>query len=128
MLYSRPLEYQLNFSISMINYNEKSFRPVLNSENGETSAETIFHYIQQGNILSSSYFGGKILQGHLIGFVDEHGQIHMRYHQVNVDHELMTGICHSVPEVLPSGKLRLHESWQWTSGDFSKGSSILEEI
>src|SRR5690606_10073422 len=97
MLYSRPLEYQLNFSISMINYNEKSFRPVLNSENGETSAETIFHYIQQGNILSSSYFGGKILQGHLIGFVDEHGQIHMRYHQVNVDHELMTGICHSVP-------------------------------
>jgi hypothetical protein len=112
----------------MINYNGRSFRPVLNSENGETSAETIFHYIQEGNILSSTYSGGKILHGHLLGLVDPNGQINMRYHQVNASLELMTGICHTVPEVLPNGKLRLHETWQWTSGDLSKGNSILEEI
>ena len=112
----------------MINYHGKIFRPVLNSENGETSKETVFHYQQQGNILTSEYSGGKILQGHLIGLVDEDGKIEMRYHQVNCSNELMTGICRSVPEILPNGKIRLHETWQWTSGDFSEGNSILEEI
>ena len=112
----------------MINYHGKSFRPVQNSENGETSAETIFQYRQEENILTSTYSGGKIKTGHLIGLVDGKGQIEMRYHQVNSSGELMTGICRSVPEVLPNGKIRLHETWQWTSGDFSSGSSILEEI
>lgn len=112
----------------MINYHNKSFRPVQNSENGETSGETIFLYQQRGNILSSDYAGGKIKKGHLIGLVDELGQIDMRYHQVNERNELMTGVCKSVPELLPNGKIRLHETWQWTSGDLSEGSSVLEEV
>ena len=112
----------------MINYHDKVFRPVQNSENGETSAETIFRYVQKGNILTSSYEGGKILSGQLIGLVDEEGVIEMRYHQVNTTNELMTGICRSIPEILPNGKIRLHETWQWTSGDLSKGNSILEEL
>jgi len=111
----------------MINYNNKSFRPISNSENGETSNETIFHYKQTGNILSSEYSGGKIKYGHLIGLVDANGTIEMRYHQVNNKDELMTGICVSKPEILANGKIRLHESWKWTSGDQSKGESIIEE-
>jgi len=51
----------------------------------------------------------------------------MRYHQVNQKGELMTGMCKSMPEILENGKIRLHESWEWTSGDKSKGSSIIEE-
>lgn len=112
----------------MINYHGKLFRPIQNSENGETSAETIFQYQHEGNILTSDYSGGKIKKGHLIGLVDENGQIEMRYHQINTENELMTGICRSVPEVLPNGKIRLYETWQWTSGDLSSGNSILEEI
>lgn len=111
----------------MINYNNKSFRPISNSENGETSNETIFHYKQTGSILSSEYSGGKIKYGHLIGLVDTNGTIEMRYHHVNDKDELMTGICVSKPEILANGKIRLHESWEWTSGDQSKGESIIDE-
>lgn len=111
-----------------MNYHNKLFKPQHNSENGETSAETIFHYQQQGNILTSEYSGGKILKGHLIGLVDENGNIDMRYHQVNVRGELMTGVCKSSPEILANGKVRIHETWEWTSGDFSKGYSVLEEV
>ena len=111
----------------MINYNNKIFKPVSNTANGETSDETIFHYRQEGTILTAAYSGGKIKRGHLIGLVDELGNIDMRYHQVNEKGELMTGICQSTPEVLSTGKIRLHESWEWTSGDRSKGNSILEE-
>lgn len=111
----------------MINYNNKVFKPVSNAENGETSNETVFHYKQEGNILTSEYSGGKIIKGHLIGLVDKAGNIEMRYHQVNEKGELMTGFCSSKPEILSHGKIRLHETWQWTSGDLSKGNSIIEE-
>ena len=110
-----------------INYNNKKFRPVSNTDNGETSNETLFLYKQVGNILTSEYSGGKIKYGHLIGLVDKHGNIEMRYHQVNEKGELMTGICISKPEILSNGKIRLHEIWEWTSGDKSKGQSIIEE-
>lgn len=112
----------------MKNYNNKKFRPVSNTENGETSEETLFHYFQNGNILTCTYSGGQIVHGHLIGLVDENGNIDMRYHQVNDQGKMMTGICQSTPEILKDGRIRLHEVWQWTSGDGSKGSSILEEV
>ncbi|UII24102.1 n-acetylglutamate synthase [Fulvivirga ligni] len=111
-----------------MNYHHKKFRPLSNSENGEISEDTIFHYHQEGNILTCEYSGSQIKKGHLIGLVDEDGNINMRYHQINAKGELMTGICQSTPEVLPSGKVRLHEKWQWTSGDMSHGESLLEEI
>jgi hypothetical protein len=110
-----------------MNYNDKKFRPISNTENGETSNETLFHYKQTGNMLTAEYSGGKIKYGHLIGLVDEFGNITMRYHQINENDELMTGICFSTPEILENGKIRLHESWEWTSGDQSKGTSIIEE-
>lgn len=111
-----------------MNYNGKKFRPILNTENGETSDETLFHYKQEGDLLTAEYSGGKVKYGHLIGLVDEAGNIEMRYHQLNLAGQLMTGICISKPEILASGKIRLHETWEWTSGDKSKGKSTLEEV
>ena len=111
-----------------MDYNNKRFRPIQNTKNGEISTETIFNYKQEGEILTAEYRGGEIVKGHLIGLVDETGKIQMRYHQVNKKGELMTGICFSEPQFLPNGKLRLHESWEWTSGNKSKGKSIVEEI
>ena len=111
----------------LINYHNKCFKPVSTSINGEVSDETVFRYAQSGNILTCTYSGGRIQTGHLIGLIDMEGKIDMRYHQVNENGELMTGMCTSTPEFLPDGKIRLHEAWQWTSGDRSKGNSILEE-
>ena len=111
-----------------MNYNNKKFRVVLNSDNGETSDETIFEYKQQDNILTSDYKGGQIVKGHLIGLVDEHGNIEMRYHQINLKGELMTGICSSKPKIESNGKIRLYEEWKWTSGDKTSGKSVLEEV
>ncbi|WP_313512773.1 n-acetylglutamate synthase [Sphingobacterium sp.] len=111
----------------MVNYHNKTFRTVSNSQNGETSSETIFHYKQVGNIVFADYQGGNIKYGHLLGLVSEYGTIEMTYHQVNSRGALMTGKCESIPEILDNGKVRLHENWEWTSGDFSKGKSIVEE-
>ncbi|MBC7933764.1 MAG: n-acetylglutamate synthase [Rhizobacter sp.] len=112
----------------MISYNNKYFRPVNNTANGETSAATIFHYMQEDNIITAVYAGGRILKGQLIGLADADGKLTLRYQQVNDKGELMTGICLSAPEIMANGKLRLKEKWKWTSGDFSEGESVIEEI
>ncbi|MBL7828130.1 MAG: hypothetical protein JNJ57_15980 [Saprospiraceae bacterium] len=111
-----------------INYNQKIFRPVVNSDNGEVSGETTFYYQQHDQIVTGSYGGGEILLGHLIAVVEPDGCLDMRYHHLNRAGELQTGVCRSVPEILPNGKIRLHETWRWTSGDGSTGHSIIEEV
>ena len=111
----------------MINYDNKVFIPVSNSENGEVDSGMQFLYRQKENILTSTYSGDRIRSGHLIAIVDENGGLDMRYHQINDQGEIMTGFCKSTPEIMENGKIRLYEKWQWTSGDFSEGDSVLEE-
>ena len=111
-----------------VHYGGRLFRPMSTEGTSDTDSETIFKYEQRRGLLTGTYSGGQISYGHLIGLVDELGHIDMRYHHLTVDGELKTGICRSVPEFLDSGKIRLHESWQWMSGNCEKGTSILEEL
>src|SRR5690349_10641365 len=111
----------------MINYDNRTFRSVQNTLNGEVTEETTFIYQQEGRLVSAVYNGGTVLFGQLIATVDDNGELDMRYHHLNIYGELKTGICHSIPEILPSGKIRLHERWRWTSEE-GEGESVLEEI
>jgi hypothetical protein len=109
-------------------YDGKRFRSVANAANGEVGAETVFHYHQDGDVVLADYAGGQIRKGALVARVDAAGVLDMRYAHVNERGELATGECRSVPERLADGRLRLHETWQWTSGDRSSGTSVIEEI
>ena len=111
-----------------INYDNKKFKAVSNSDNGEVEEGMIFNYQQDGNILSCSYAGASIRKGQLLGKVLEDGSLDFRYQQMSTSGDLMTGMCKSVPEILENGKIRLYETWEWTSGDCSNGTSILEEV
>ncbi|MDQ3649025.1 MAG: n-acetylglutamate synthase [Acidobacteriota bacterium] len=111
-----------------INYHDRFLISVSNSVSGEVGADTVFHYRQRGAVVWATYEGGQIQFGTLVATVKNDGALDMRYQHVNRDGELMTGNCRSTPELLPDGRLRLHESWHWTSGDGSRGESIIEEI
>ena len=111
-----------------INYHNRKFASVQNSETGEVSSETTFYYHQKGNLVWAEYSGGGIVFGTLIAKVLEGNSLEMRYQHLNKQAELMTGRCLSTPEIMPNGKIRLHEKWQWTSGDLSTGESTIEEI
>ena len=111
-----------------INYNSKKFSVFENSENGELSTDLIFEYKQNGNVLTCNYQGGEVVSGHLLGNVDNEGNIEMLYHQINTKGELKSGKCFSKPEITKNGKIKLHESWEWMTGNKSKGESVLIEI
>lgn len=110
------------------NLEGKIFHSVSNSDNGEVDSDTLFHYHQDGEIISADYYGGRIIKGHLIGKMLKTGQLDFRYHHINKDLQLMAGKCLSTPELLPDGRIKFIEKWQWLSGDNSLGQSVIEEI
>ena len=111
-----------------ISYDNRKFRSVANSDNGEVGGDTIFHYHQDGNVVWADYAGGEIVRGTLIANILTDDSPDMRYQHINRRGELMTGTCRSFPEQLPDGRLRLNEEWQWTCGDNSSGYSVIEEL
>ena len=111
-----------------INYDNRAFRSISNSENGEVSGETVFHYQHDGDVVWAEYSGGEIVRGTLLAKVLADDSLEMRYRHISRRGDLMTGTCKSIPELLPDGRIRLHEKWQWTCGDHSSGESVIEEI
>lgn len=111
-----------------INYDGRRFRGIENSDTGEVSHRTTFHYRQKDDLVWATYEGGSIRLGTLVATVGEDGSLDMRYNHVSVDGALCTGTCRSQPEVLPDGRVRLYEAWIWTSGREGSGTSVVEEF
>jgi len=112
----------------MINLNNKKFRSVSNTDNGEVDEATIFEYHQNGKIIWATYSGGSIEFGTLMGTMDENGVISFNYQHYNNDDEYKIGKCVSTPQILSNNKIRYYEKWQWLNGDKSSGESIIEEV
>lgn len=111
----------------MINYNNKKFKLISVEGNSELEETFVFHYMQNENIITSIYSGENILYGHLLGKVDNQGVINSKYHQIDINNNIMAGKCIASP-MEKNGKLYLNEKWQWTAGKKGKGRSILEEV
>jgi uncharacterized protein (AIM24 family) len=110
------------------NINNKTFRSISNSANGEVNSETHFHYEQDGDVIFANYYGGNIVKGHLVGKQLSTGQLEFLYHHINTNGELMAGKCTSTPQATEGGKLKFIEKWQWVTGNKSEGESEIIEI
>ena len=123
------LEMYKNVNVNYkINYDNKIFTSIENTENGETNNETLFFYHQNKEIIWAEYYGGKIKKGFLLGFIKQNGDLEFNYEHININNETKTGICNSIPKILENGSIELLEKWEWTNGDKSKGESKIIEI
>lgn len=111
----------------MINYNNRKFSSVENTDNGEVSSNTYFYYKQEGNILYADYEGGSVVKGKLIGIVHNDDSLEFRYNHVNTNDEIRGGKCKSTPKIV-GGKIELHEKWQWLDSEQTEGASLIREI
>jgi len=126
--FPRPAEPSADPVPLAIDLNGRSFMTGENSQNGDTDGRTRFHYRQSGGRVWATYSGGRVRFGSLVAAGSRNGGLDMRYHHVDAEGELRTGTCASRPELLPDGRVRLIEDWQWTNGDGSRGHSVLEEV
>lgn len=111
-----------------IDLDGRRFRTVRNSDAGESSSQTVFHYRQKGSVVWATYRGGDVAFGTLLARADGAGRLDMVYQHLNKNGDFRSGRCRARTEVLPDGRYRLHETWEWTSGAAGKGSSVTEEV
>jgi len=109
-------------------FDHRVFLTAANTPNGNCTSDTRFRYRQNGGRIWATYDGGTVRFGSIVAVGDSRGRLDMRYQHVDVANQLRTGKCTASPEVLPDGRIRLLEEWQWTNGDFSEGRSVVEEI
>ena len=109
----------------MINYDARWFSPAGGpaDEKGRIAV-----YRQRGDLLWGEFAGGDARRGALTGRVDQNGHLEFGYCLVLVGGAVISGRCRSVPEVLPDGRIRLHETWERFGADAATGTSCIEEI
>lgn len=107
----------------------RRFRVLQNDVGGEADHLTVFHFRQDGNLVSADYRGGRVTAGRLLG-VFESDSINFHYVQANDRGEIRTGSATDSVHVLPDGRLRLIERWEWSgeSDDHKTGTLVLEEF
>jgi len=111
-----------------IDFDGRRFRTVRNSDAGESSSQTVFHYRQKGSVVWATYRGGDVAFGTLLARVSGAGRLEMVYQHLNKNGDFRSGRCRARTEVLPDGRYRLHEAWEWTGGDAGRGRSVTEEV
>ena len=108
-----------------LSFDGRRFAPV-GETGGEVGAGTVFEFGQDGDLVWARYAGGGIRLGFLVGTLAG-DVLSFRYAQVGLTGETATGHSTDRVELLPDGRLRLHETWEWESRPGS-GTSTLEEI
>src|SRR5688572_29379415 len=71
-----------------INYDNRRFVSLNNTDNGDVGSSTVFHYRHEGDVVWATYRGGSVVFGSLIARVDDSGRLDMRYQHLNSGGEL----------------------------------------
>lgn len=110
-----------------INFNNKLFKLVLNSDNGTVTQDTVFEYKQDGSLVTADYYGGSVKYGKIIAFLEE-ATLNMLYQCLTTQNELKAGKAAAQIELDKNGKMNLYVDWEWLEGGEIKGKSVYIEI
>jgi hypothetical protein len=109
-----------------INFNNKTFSLVENSENGKVNTDTIFEYKQKENLVTAEYFGGTIKYGKIVAFLQDK-QLNMLYQCITIDNELKAGKAIADITFTEDNKLKLSLHWEWLGNNKETGTSVYVE-
>jgi hypothetical protein len=103
-----------------------SMRAVATGAGGQVDRNTLFSFSQEGGTVWAHYAGGAVEVGYLAGRLTD-GRLVFRYCQVDRQGEVHGGRSVCDLEVLPDGRLRLVEHFQWESRS-ENGTNVLEQV
>lgn len=105
-----------------INFNQKKFLLIDNSESGTVNTDTVFEYSQKGDIVTAVYQGGSILHGNILATLKGR-QLDMVYQCLTHDGDLKAGKALAEITLSTDNKLKLSLQWQWLNDSQETGTS-----
>ncbi|MGF6093257.1 hypothetical protein [Pseudomonas sp. 18175] len=116
-----------SFSLLGERLHNRRFAVVSNSQ-GLSGSGTVFHYLVDGDAISSTYQGGRIRIGTQVGRVTGADTIELLFQCLTLDGELLSGWSRGTVAVDKSGCTSLSFVWGWLSGATGGGESNYVEI
>lgn len=110
----------------MTNFDGKVFHLLANTGNGTSNTDTVFHYRQEGDLVTARFAGGSVLHGTIIA-LHKGDYLDMIYQLVTIDHELRSGKALAAISTTTEGKIQLNLNWEWLTGSDNKGTSAYLE-
>jgi len=108
--------------MSAFNFNNKTFSLIENSENGTVNSETLFHYKQEGNLVTADYYGGSIKYGKIIAHLSNK-TLDMLYQCITTENELKAGKAIAKISLTDNKKIKLALNWEWLGNKNEGGIS-----
>ena len=109
------------------NLHNRRFIPIAN-EKGLASGATIFHYLQEGDVITATYKGGAIASGNIVGRQTGPDEIALLFQCVTENRELKAGQSKGKITEDEQHNLLLTFEWNWLNGDLSGGFSYYREV
>ncbi|MBC5992676.1 hypothetical protein H8S84_07505 [Pontibacter sp. SD6] len=98
------------------------------NEKGLSNEDTIFHYFQDGQVITGKYKGGAIAEGFLVGKQTADDELELLFHCITTGNELRAGQSKGKITAATNGQLYLSFNWNWLNGDNSGGLSFYKEV
>ena len=105
-----------------IDFHNKSFSLIENSEKGTVNKDTIFEFQQAGDLVTATYYGGPVKMGKIIALL-KNDTLDMRYHCVTSENDLKAGKAIAKIAQTDLGKIKLTLHWEWLDSTNEKGIS-----
>jgi hypothetical protein len=107
--------------------NNRRFTVAGNTQ-GLSGTGTVFHYLVEGDGISSTYQGGRIRMGHQVGRVTGVDTIELLFHCITTEGEILAGWSRGTVGVDEAGRTTLAFVWGWLSGASGGGESSYVEV
>jgi len=101
---------------------------VANNAQGLSGAGTVFHYVVDGNAITSHYQGGRIRIGNQVGRVTGPDTIELLFQCLTTEGEMLAGWSRGTVGLDQAGRTTLHFVWGWLSGATGGGESRYVEL
>ena len=110
-----------------INFNNKKFVLLKNTTSGTVNSDTVFKFMQKGNLVTADYQGSTVTYGKIIAYLEK-DTLEMLYHCLTAENELKAGKAQAKISLTEDQKITLHLDWKWLTGDKGHGKSIYREV
>jgi len=108
--------------MSTINFHNKTFSLVENSEHGSATSKTIFKFQQEDNLVTADYSGGGIKYGKIVSRL-ENETLQMLYQCLTEEGILKAGKATAKVGFIEKNKIKLSLDWEWLGETKQKGTS-----
>ncbi len=106
-------------------YHERSFRAEGPDPGPFAGEKLLFKFSQDDRLVRGDYNGSDILDGVMLGTLNENGVVELGYQHLTRGRTLVIGMTKLTPEILEDGRYRVVSEWEHIGGAHGSGVTVL---